>query len=82
MLDLDTWGRGGGLIARDASDVPALVAESLADPMRLSLVRRRIAENLFFNHGQATRAAMNWLQANILPARTTTEESSHELTAS
>ena len=67
-LDLDTWGRGGGLIAESANNVPALVAESLANPKQMSLVRRRIAENLFFNHGRATEAAMDWMQENVLPA--------------
>jgi len=81
MLDLDTWGRGGGLIAKTANDVPTLVVESLANPKQMSLVRRRIAENLFFNHGRATETAMEWMQENILPACRSTEDSNHEITA-
>ena len=80
MLDLDTWGRRGGLIAESASDVPALVAESIADPERMSLVRRRIAENLFFNHGRATETAMNWMQKHVLPAGRSTEDSNNVIT--
>jgi len=82
MLDLDTWGRGGGLTAGSASDVPALVAESLANPGQMSLVRRRIAENLFFNHGCATDAAMDWMQKNVLPADTQIENLNNDISAS
>ncbi|GMR16979.1 MAG: hypothetical protein BMS9Abin32_027 [Gammaproteobacteria bacterium] len=80
MLDLDTWGRAGGMVAESAGDVPSLVAESLADPQRMSLVRRRIAENLFFNHGRATDAAMNWMQEHILPAGRSTEDVNNVIT--
>jgi hypothetical protein len=82
MLDLDTWGRSGGLVAESADVVPALVEESLAKPKHMSLVRRRIAEDLFFNHGRATDAAMEWLGKHILPARGTTEELNNEHKAS
>ncbi|NOX70860.1 MAG: hypothetical protein GXP15_16895 [Gammaproteobacteria bacterium] len=68
MLDLDTWGRTGGLVVEKADSVQALVAQSLSNPSQMSLVRRRIAENLFFNHGQATDSAMTWMQENLLPA--------------
>ncbi len=69
MLDLDTWGRAGGLVAGSAEAVPALVAESLANPSRMSLMRRRIAENLFYNHGRATASALAWVEENLLLAR-------------
>ena len=74
MLDLDTWGRDGGLIAEKAIDVAALVAESLADPERLSATRRKIANNLFFNQGHATDAAMAWMEQHVLPVAKQTEE--------
>jgi len=73
MLDLETWGRAGGLIAGSADDVPALVAESLAKPSQMSLVRQRIAMNLFFNHGRATESAMDWMQENVLQSSTPTK---------
>jgi len=66
MLDLDTWGRSGGSIAGNAGSVPALVAESLADPLRMSLLRQGIAKNLFFNPGRATDTAMDWMQEHVL----------------
>ncbi len=74
MLDLDTWGRNGGVVAETAGDTPLRVAESLTDPMQHSLMRRRIAEDLFFNPGSATESAMSWLAEHVLPSRRSTEE--------
>jgi len=68
MLDLDTWGRNGGIVAQGAGDIAARVAESLADPGRCSAARRDIADNLFFNRGCATQAALAWLETHVLPA--------------
>jgi len=74
MLDLDTFGRSGGLVAEGADDIAERVAESLADPGRLSGARRAIADNLFFNRGCATDAAMTWLETYVLPANPSTLE--------
>ena len=75
MLDLDTWGRAGGVIASTPQCVPALVEESLANPNELSMERRGIATNLFFNPGAATDSAMSWLETHVLSV----EVSDHEL---
>jgi len=74
MLDLDTWGRNGGVVAMGPDDIAARVAESLADPDRLSGARRNIADNLFFNRGCATDAALAWLETHVLPAAKPTME--------
>ncbi|NND00921.1 MAG: hypothetical protein HKN85_12135, partial [Gammaproteobacteria bacterium] len=68
MLDLDTWGRDGGLVASQPSDVARVVEQSLADPKQLSSVRQKMARDLFFNPGHATDAAMQWLAEQVLPA--------------
>jgi len=80
MLDLDTWGRNGGVVANGAEDIAARVAESLADPARCSAARRDIADNLFFNRGCATNAALAWLETHVLPATKTTLELQHVCT--
>lgn len=74
MLDLDTFGRNGGLVAEGADDIAARVAESLDDPGRLSEARRQIADNLFYNRGCATDVAMAWLEAHVLPTTNSTLE--------
>ena len=77
MLDLDTFGRNGGLVADGPGDVAARVAESLADPGRCSAARKDIANNLFFNRGCATKAALAWLETHVLPAANPTLERQH-----
>lgn len=61
MLDLETWGRRGGVVVERPEDVVEAVAQSLAEPARFGDVRRAMARDLFFNPGSATRAAIAWL---------------------
>ena len=61
MLDLERWGRRGGIVARDGDDIVALVESSLCDPMTHSNERRAMVRDLFYNPGEATSAAMTWL---------------------
>lgn len=82
MLDLETHGREGGLVACNASEVPHLVAESLADPARLSAERRETANNLFFNQGHATDVAMAWMEQHVLPSGGLTKERYHAVVSS
>ena len=67
MLDLDTWGRKGGVIVEDPEQVVDAVDEGLERPKTQSDVRRRTRDNLFYNPGCATDAAMSWLGENLLP---------------
>ncbi len=69
MLDLETWGRAGGLLVEDPDGVVEAVAESLADPARHSAVRREMARDLFYNPGRATEAAVSWFETELLSAR-------------
>ena len=64
-LDLQTWGRRGGVLVDTPSEIVSAVAESLAEPERLSPVRRSIAQDLFFNPGNATNAAVAWLREHL-----------------
>ena len=68
-LDLETWGRQGGAVVRDPGDVEEAVAVGLADPRRLSAVRRAMAEDLFHNPGRATEAAVAWIRGRLLRRR-------------
>jgi CDP-glycerol:poly(glycerophosphate) glycerophosphotransferase len=60
-LDLDTWGRKGGVTVRWPDEAAEAVAWSLAHPRSGSGVRRAMARDLFYNPGRATEAAMAWV---------------------
>jgi CDP-glycerol glycerophosphotransferase (TagB/SpsB family) len=62
-LDLETWGRQGGVVAASATTAVDAVANGLAAPRAQSQTRRAIARDLFYNPGTATQAAVVWLQA-------------------
>ncbi|MCG8543165.1 MAG: CDP-glycerol glycerophosphotransferase family protein [Alphaproteobacteria bacterium] len=64
-LDLQTWGRRGGVLVESPDEIVSAVADSLADPERLSPMRRAIAEDVFFNPGCATETAMTWLRRHL-----------------
>jgi CDP-glycerol glycerophosphotransferase (TagB/SpsB family) len=64
-LDLDTWGRKGGTVARDVVEAERAVAAALSDPSQLSEVRRSIARDLFFNPGRATDHAVEWFRSEL-----------------
>lgn len=69
-LDLETWGRNGGVIARWPDEAVEAVAWSLAHPDDASEVRRAMAADLFYNPGRATDAAMEWIlgELDLAPA--------------
>ncbi len=64
-LDLDTWGRKGGLTTRWPDEAVEAVAWSLAHPRHGSGVRRAMARDLFFNPGRATAAALQWIERRL-----------------
>ncbi len=64
-LDLDTWGRKGGVTTRWPDEAVEAVAWSLAHPRRGSEVRRAMARDLFFNPGRATAAALQWIEHRL-----------------
>lgn len=66
-LDLDTWGRRAGVVVERPDDVEAVVDRCLRHPAELSPVRRAMVEDLFYNPGAATGAALSWLRENLLP---------------
>jgi hypothetical protein len=57
-LDLETWGRKGGLVASDVDDAERAIDEGLSNPQAQSQVRRAIADDLFYNPGTATGVAL------------------------
>lgn len=64
-VDLETWGRKGGVTVRWPDEAVDAVRESLAHPRRGSEVRRAMARDLFFNPGRAADAAMAWIRARL-----------------
>lgn len=66
-IDLETWGRKGGLVVRDAETLVQAVEHSLRHPGERSAVRRAMARDLFFNPGRATDAALSRLGDHVLP---------------
>lgn len=64
-LDLETWGRKGGVTVRWPDEAVDAVRWSLAHPRAQSAIRREMARDLFFNPGQATEAAVAWVRARL-----------------
>jgi CDP-glycerol glycerophosphotransferase (TagB/SpsB family) len=64
-LDLDTWGRKGGVTTRWPDEAVEAVAWSLAHPGQGSPIRRSMARDLFYNPGRATDAALKWTQERL-----------------
>jgi hypothetical protein len=61
-LDLNTWGRSGGIVVPDPAAALDAVATGLAHPGAQSQRRRAIARDLFYNPGTATQAALQWIR--------------------
>ena len=64
-LDLDTWGRKGGITARWPDEAVEAIAWSLAHPRHASKLRRAMARDIFYNPGHATDAAMDWVTRRL-----------------
>ncbi len=64
-MDLETWGREGGVIAQWPDESVDAVADSLAHPGRHRRIRRAMARDLFYNPGRATDAAVRWIEHNL-----------------
>lgn len=76
QVDLESWGRRAGQIARDPGEVPGIVEESLAHPAVHSTIRRAMSRDLFYHPGRATDAAMEWLEGHALAHRDAVRRSS------
>ena len=70
LLDLETWGRKGGVVVPDVPTAIEAVEAGLTSPDGRSRFRRALVDDLFFNPGTATAAAMRWLEAELLPSET------------
>ncbi len=60
-MDLVTWGRRAGRVVHTPEEVLGVVEESLRDPKGHAPIRRAMAQDLFYNPGCATEAALKWL---------------------
>ncbi|MEA2149814.1 MAG: hypothetical protein QOD69_1644 [Solirubrobacteraceae bacterium] len=66
-LDLATWGRRGGRVARGCDAALEAIADELAAPdADLADVRRALRYDCFYHPGAATGAAMTWLEEHVL----------------
>ena len=68
LLDLETWGRKGGVVVPDVPTAIEAIEAGLTSPDGRSRFRRALVDDLFFNPGTATAAAMRWLEAELLPS--------------
>lgn len=64
-LDLDTWGRKGGVTTRWPDEAVEAVAWSLAHPNHGADVRKAMARDLFYNPGRATEVAVQWVEQRL-----------------
>lgn len=69
MVDLNTWGRRGGVVVEQPKDIVRAVDESLNHPERYSDIHRAMARDLFYNPGKSTEAAISWLEDKFFPSR-------------
>lgn len=61
-LDLETWGRKGGQLARDPREAVEAIQVGLNGGDGRSHIRQALTVDMFFNPGRATDAAMAWLR--------------------
>jgi hypothetical protein len=66
LVDLDTWGRRGGMVVERPEHAAEAVMTSLAEPDRFAEIRSAIARDLFYNPGCATEAATDWFARRFL----------------
>lgn len=60
-IDLETWGRRGGITASWPDEIVDAVLWSLEHPSSGSPVRKAMAADLFFNPGRAADVATRWV---------------------
>ena len=66
LMDLKTWGRKSGIIVKNPQKVAESIEYSLMNPHEYSEIRQAMARDLFYNPGQATPAAISWLEKKYL----------------
>lgn len=64
-LDLDTWGRKGGITVRWPDEAVEAIGWSLAHPRSGSAVRKAMARDMFYNPGRATEHAVRWVTQRL-----------------
>ncbi|MBI5375882.1 MAG: CDP-glycerol glycerophosphotransferase family protein [Candidatus Schekmanbacteria bacterium] len=58
-VDLEVWGRKSGYTVETIPQIKSAVQKGIENPAEHSEVRRRLAENLFYNPGKATEKAVS-----------------------
>lgn len=56
--DLKTWGQSAGLVFKTPEEAVKELRRSLEDPTEFSATRRKLARDIFYNPGQATKRAL------------------------
>ncbi|MDJ0705717.1 MAG: CDP-glycerol glycerophosphotransferase family protein [Leptolyngbyaceae cyanobacterium MO_188.B28] len=62
----ETLGRRGGLLVERPDQIEEIIATSLANSEEFSEIRQGIAQDLFYNPGGATEAAIEWFTRQFL----------------
>lgn len=65
MLDLETWGRKGGLVVKEPQGIEEAINDNLRHQDEHSPIRRAMAQDLFYNPGRSTETALAWLNENV-----------------
>jgi len=64
-IDLKTWGLAAGPLVKEEDQLSKAILEALDQPLAYSEVRRKMANNLFYNPGQATQKAVDVIRELI-----------------
>lgn len=67
-LDTETWGRRCGDVVTSPEEIAESIDLAFHKPERYAEIRRAMAQDLFYNPGQATNAAMRWLETRFADA--------------
>ena len=60
-VDLDTWGRKAGVTARWPDEIVDAIQWSFHNSKQASSIRKKMAKDMFFNPGNATDKAVEWI---------------------
>jgi hypothetical protein len=63
--DTDTWAQKGGIVVGDGAAIGPALERCFADPSEFSPIRRKIAADVFYNPGAATKAALSVIHEEL-----------------
>lgn len=63
--DTETWSQKGGVVIRGAHELSTALERCFSNPSEFSPIRRKIAEDVFYNPGTATEAALAVIRSEL-----------------